>query len=501
MAGESTEKLRDFQGRVPMKLPVPAEPKAAFATWVVRRLKEAGFEAVWAGGCVRDLLLGLRPADYDVATSARPDQVQKLFPRTVAVGAAFGVILVLGRRNEEGQVQVATFREEGPYSDGRRPDSVRFSSMEADARRRDFTINGMFYDPVEQVLYDFVGGRFDLEAKTIRAIGNPRARFKEDKLRLIRALRFAARLQFRLDPETAQAIRDMAAEIVVVSAERILAEWKLMLEHSSRTAGLKLCKEFGLLKHVMPEVDQLDGQGRTEVPEHQEVENLWAHTLSVLDQVGPLWDESRPARKLVATANQSEPLLKALEPSPQRSAPGSIPFCLAMACLCHCLNGSVKQPMEMEQLRRRRRVSVVRRLCQRLRFSNEERLQVEWLVANRSPLLRIELLRPSEWKRLMLEVLFPDLYCLARADALVLGLDISALERAWQYYQDAAPEELNPPPLITGNDLRQLGLPPGPHYAELLQRVRDAQLNGELTDRQSALRQVERWILEQGLLS
>ena len=198
-----------------------------FAIDVVRRLRESGYEALWAGGCVRDELLGLSPADYDVATSARPQQVSAVFRKTVEVGASFGVVEVIGPRRLDGsfpKVQVATFRSDGAYLDGRRPESVRFSSAEEDAQRRDFTINGMFFDPLDGRVIDHVGGQADLKAKVLRAIGDPRARFREDKLRLMRAVRMAARFDFPIEEQTAAAVREMAGEITVVSAERIADE-------------------------------------------------------------------------------------------------------------------------------------------------------------------------------------------------------------------------------------------------------------------------------------
>ncbi|HTI49987.1 MAG TPA: CCA tRNA nucleotidyltransferase, partial [Planctomycetaceae bacterium] len=216
-----------------------SDPKRDFAVDVVRRLQEAGFIALWAGGCVRDFLLGHPPDDYDVATSARPEDVRTLFGkhRTLAIGASFGVILVHGPRGgRTGDVEVATFRTEGPYRDGRRPEHVAFATPEEDALRRDFTINGMFYDPLTDRVLDYVGGRGDLERHVVRAIGEPRARFAEDKLRMLRAVRMTARFDFELDESTAAAVREMSREILVVSSERIAQELKKMLVHVRRAA-------------------------------------------------------------------------------------------------------------------------------------------------------------------------------------------------------------------------------------------------------------------------
>src|SRR6185312_15507402 len=228
-----------------------------FAIEVVRTLQQAGFRALWAGGCVRDELLGLTPHDFDVATDARPEQVMKLFRRSVAVGAAFGVIEVIGPRGPHHQhltVEVATFRSDGAYLDGRRPNSVTFSSPEEDAQRRDFTINGMFFDPLAGQLHDFVGGQADLQARVLRAIGDPIARFNEDKLRVLRAVRIAARFDLTIDAQTLAAAQRIAPQITVVSAERIAEELRKLLAHPNRGRGVKLLAECGLTPVIFPEL-------------------------------------------------------------------------------------------------------------------------------------------------------------------------------------------------------------------------------------------------------
>ena len=227
-----------------------------FAIDVVRRLRESGFEALWAGGCVRDELLGITPADYDVATNAKPDEVQKHFRRTIAIGAAFGVIDVVGPKYDGKylNVQVATFRSDGTYTDGRRPDSVTFGTAEADAQRRDFTVNGLFFDPLDNRLIDYVGGQKDLEAKILRAIGNPIDRFTEDKLRVLRAVRMATRFDLVIDPDTLLAGKSIAPEIGAVSVERIAEELRKLLSHPRRARGVTLLNEFGLILPIFPEL-------------------------------------------------------------------------------------------------------------------------------------------------------------------------------------------------------------------------------------------------------
>lgn len=236
-------------------------PQRVFALEVVTKLRAAGFETYWAGGCVRDQLLGIAPDDYDVATSAKPDEIRNVFGhrRTLAIGASFGVITVLGRRAaHEGQIDVATFRTDAEYSDGRRPDAVHFTTAEHDAQRRDFTINGLFFDPVTSEIVDFVGGREDLERRLVRAIGDPHHRIAEDKLRMLRAVRFAATFDFALDPATLAAIQEMAAQVTTVSAERIGAEIRRMLLGRNRAKAIELLREAKLLSHVLPEVDGLN---------------------------------------------------------------------------------------------------------------------------------------------------------------------------------------------------------------------------------------------------
>lgn len=231
-------------------------PKRKLALDVVRRLRANGHQAVWAGGCVRDMLLGATPEDYDVATDAAPERVRRLFPHTIPVGISFGVVRVIGPR-AGGEIEVATFRSDGAYTDGRRPDSVTFGCPREDAKRRDFTINGMFYDPVADEVLDYVGGRADLENRYLRAIGDPEARFREDKLRLVRAVRFAARLAMTIEPETRAAIQRMAPQIRVVAPERIAQELRKMLVHPRRAEAARLLRETGLLRALFPRLDEL----------------------------------------------------------------------------------------------------------------------------------------------------------------------------------------------------------------------------------------------------
>lgn len=397
-----------------------------FATDVVRTLQRAGFRALWAGGCVRDELLGRTPNDYDVATDARPEQVQKLFRRCLAIGASFGVIEVIGPRyldrgGDHHAVEVATFRSDGTYSDGRRPDVVTFSSPEEDAQRRDFTVNGMFFDPVAGELHDFVGGRADLTAKVLRAIGNPAERFAEDKLRVLRAVRIAARFGLEIDPDTLAAARRMAAEIRVVSAERIAAELRKLLTHATRGRGVRLLREFGLVDPVLPEAP-----------------------------AGPLWDHA--IRVLEALAGRE------------------VSFPLALAAL---LPGVGKAGAEAA--------------ADRLRLSTADKVRAAWLVEKRQYLADAPTMRASLLKPILVHPGIGELLDLHRADAIAGGGSLAAVEFCEAVLRDTPPGELNPPPVVTGEDLIALGMKPGPAFKRLLDAVRAAQLEGRVRTKAEGL--------------
>ncbi|MEX0718929.1 MAG: CCA tRNA nucleotidyltransferase [Planctomycetaceae bacterium] len=391
-----------------------------FAVEVVRRLREAGHVALWAGGCVRDFLLGRTPKDYDVATDARPEQVRELFGkrRTRAVGASFGVILVHGSR-DAGDIEVATFRTEGPYSDSRRPDSVAFATAEEDARRRDFTINGIFYDPLEQRVLDYVGGEEDLGRAIVRAIGDPRARMTEDKLRLLRAVRFAATLDFELESATAEAVREMAPQLHLVSAERIAQELKRMLVDPHRMRAVRLARDLGLLAEIVPELFA----GKIDL-------EPTFHLLQHLD-----------------------------EPR----------FELALAGLLHTVPEYAGE------------------ICRRLRLSNHETDAVVWMSEHRDALDDAATLSKSRLKRLMAHPLFDDLLRLERVKLLAHGADLAPVLFCEEYLRTTPREEIDPPPLVGGADLITLGLAPGPRFKEILETLRDAQLEGTLTTRAEGL--------------
>jgi len=402
-----------------------------FALEVVRKLRDAGFEALWAGGCVRDQVLGLEPHDYDVATNARPEQVQKLFRRTVAVGVSFGVVEALGPKTSNGflKVQVATFRVDGPYDSGRWPTSVRFCSAEEDAKRRDFTINGMFFDPLENRLIDYVGGQADLNAKVLRAIGDPRQRFGEDKLRLLRAVRFAARFELTIEAATAEAIREMAAQITIVSAERIAEELRKLLTNRHRVRGMRLMAEMGLIAPILPELESATS-------------NQWETTLQVLARL-----------------------------------PEEVDFPLTLSALVH------------------RHVDPKRAgiIGERLKLSNAERDRISWLVGKHGALNDAPNMRKSKLTPILIHPDIQDLFLLDRAITQALGASTAHVDFAEESLRQwSASGELNPPPLLTGDDLIQLGIPRGPQYKRLLDAVRDAQLDGVISNKQEALEYLQK---------
>lgn len=434
-----------------------------FAISVVRRLHEAGYEALWAGGCVRDELLGRAPKDYDVATNARPEEVRKIFRRSIPVGASFGVIEVLGPKPLT--VEVATFRSDVSYSDGRHPDAVVFSNARADALRRDFTINGMFFDPLQEKLIDHVGGQDDLKAKVLRAIGDPPQRFREDKLRLLRGVRIASVFGLEIEPATAAAIKAMAGDITVVSAERIAEELRKLLVHPRRARGVHLLRELGLIEPILPELLPMIGlpQGPPAAP----TGDLWDHVLRVLECLG---DE--------------------------------VSFALALAGLLHDVGKPRVRGRTPDRYTFYYHEHVGARLANdialRLRLSNDDRERITWLVEKHIVLCDARQMRTSKLKPLLAHLGIRELLALHRADALAWGKSTDHVEYCEFLLNEWSDTELNPPAVLTGHDLTRHGLEPGPKFKQLLDAVREAQLDGLVKDKQQALELVDRLLAEKG---
>lgn len=428
------------------------ESAREFATDVVRKLRAAGYIALWAGGCVRDLLLGREVSDFDVATSATPEQVRELFgrKRTLSVGQSFGVIIVLGPHKEAGQVEVATFRTEGNYLDGRRPSLVSYSTPEEDAQRRDFTINGMFYDPIDEKIHDFVGGRNDLQRRVLRAIGDPHARMTEDKLRMLRAVRFTATLGFELDEATRDAVSRMAVELTVVSAERIAQELRKVLAHPHRVRGFQLLAELGLVRVIFPELvhDQRGNLAPANLPDGGQT--LWSSFESILNTLANL---------------------------PERAT-----FELALAAILQQLPAPDREPQTHAD-----QVGTVWAITRRLKLSADEMSSVAWLIGHLNAWHDAPWQSQAQLKRLLAHPLSADLRALIRAISCANCLPTEAIDFVDDYVSRHQPSDINPPELLTGKDLIERGLKPGPRFKEILDQVRDAQLNGEIGTREEAL--------------
>ncbi len=415
----------------------------------MRRLRSGGHQALLAGGCVRDLLRGEVPRDYDVATSARPGQVEELFEETRAVGKQFGVCLVI---LDGSPYEVATFRRDWGYSDGRHPDGVTFCEPEQDAMRRDFTINGMFWDPLEDTLLDFVGGRADLERRLVRAIGDPVTRFQEDRLRLLRAARFAARLEFAIEEKTRQAIRSLAHLCADVSPERLQEELRIILTDRDPAGALRLMDELGMLFVLFPELVETKG---CEQPENYHPEgDVFVHTILTVEKLGPHPDFELAMAALLHDIGK-----------PQASRQGG-PKCFPEHC-------EIGRQMTWQ-------------VCRRLRLSNDETERICWLVERHLYFKDAPNMKESTLKRLFAEPGFEQLAELHRADALGSWGRLDGYEYVMDRWRNMPPEVAQPPPLITGDDLIEMGYEPGPLFGKVLDRVREAQLDGLISTAEQA---------------
>ncbi|MFY8216788.1 MAG: CCA tRNA nucleotidyltransferase [Chthoniobacterales bacterium] len=424
---------------------------------IVAKLIGAGYVAMYAGGCVRDRLLGRECHDIDIATSAPPEHVQGLFPRTVAVGAQFGVIVVLEHGME---FQVATFRADGLYVDGRRPESVAFSTPERDAARRDFTVNGVFYDPLTDSYLDFVDGREDLSRRVIRAIGNPNDRFAEDKLRLLRAIRLAATLEFEIDPATWSAVQKLAPEIHTVSAERVRDELVKIFLSPARVRGLDLLDASGLLQQVLPEVAAL--HGCEQPPEFHPEGDVFIHTRIML---GLLSDHvSLPLVLSVLFHDIGKP------PTFMVDETGRIRF-----------NGHEHVGADM-----------TRDLMERLRFSNDVIDDTVLMVKNHMAFKDVQQMRVAKLKRFLARPTIDDELELHRVDCTSSHGMLDNLDFLIHRRDEFAHEPLIPEPLITGRDLIAQGRKPGPEFKEILDAVQTQQLEGTLNSHAEAIDWVAR---------
>jgi poly(A) polymerase len=432
----------------------------ALAERICRTLRDAGHEAYLVGGCVRDILLGREPADYDVATDATPGRVQQLFPRSLAVGAQFGVIVVTedSGAGETLQVEVATFRSDIGYSDGRHPDRVVYaSSPEEDVKRRDFTINALLLDPETNEVLDFVGGRDDLRAGIIRAIGRAEDRFREDKLRMVRAVRFAARFRYAIHSATFSAVTKLAPEVHQVSAERLRDELtKLLIEGAARRA-FELLDETGLLPELLPEIARM--KGVEQPPQFHPEGDVWTHTLLMLEGL------PKPCSATLAWGVLLHDVGK-----PPTFAPPSGP------------GGRIRFDEHVEVGTR-----MAEEICRRFRFSNDDTAQIAALVANHLRFKDAPQMKPSTLKRFVRLDRFEEHLELHRLDCMSSHRNLDNYEFVRRFLAETPAEAVRPPRLLTGDDLISLGLRPGPAFRAILEEVEEAQLNGRITTHEEAI--------------
>lgn len=426
---------------------------------ICARLREEGYQALFNGGCVRDLILGREPADYDVSTDATPERVQQLFPNSLAVGAQFGVIVVVENST---QVEVATFRADIGSADGRHPERVEFSSSpEEDVRRRDFTVNGLLMDPRDGRILDYVGGQADVKARIIRAIGEPELRFEEDKLRIARGVRFAARLGYTIESGTFAAMQKLAPKIRQVSQERLRDELTKMLTEGAARRAFELLDETDLLRELLPEVSRM--KGVPQPPQFHPEGDVWTHTLLMLEKL-----------------------------------PAGVPRTLAWGVLLHDVgkpptfrpasgpNDRIRFDEHVEV-----GVRIAEEICRRFRFSNDDAEQIAALVANHMRFKDVPQMRDSTLKRFARLPRFEEHLELHRLDCLSSHGSLSSYDFVRAFLAKTPPQEVRPPRLLTGDDLRQMGFQPGPKFKEILMFVEDAQLEGRIATREDARRVVQ----------
>lgn len=441
-------------------VPVEIKDIPESACLILNRLKAAGHEAYLVGGCVRDLMRGVPPGDYDIVTSARPEEVCSLFSRTVPVGISFGVVLVI----EGGQkYETATFRTEDSYLDGRRPSHVAFATAEEDIRRRDFTINGLLFDPGAGCIIDYVGGRMDIERRIVRTIGDPEIRFAEDHLRMLRAVRFAANLGYDINSDTLTAIRRHVKDIHRISTERIRDELTKLLTRGGARRGMELLAETGLLGKILPEIAALRGieQPETFHPEG----DVWEHTLRMLALL--------PVEKEVD----------------QR---------LSWGAVLHDVGKAVTRNIDERGVHFyghvQRGEEIARQVMERLRFSGSDMETILELIRCHMLFMNVKEMRPSRLKRFLR---MPDFLLhleLHRLDCLGSHGMLDNYEFCKEKLSEIPEEELRPPRLVTGNDLIDMGFKPGPLFGKILREVEDAQLNGNICSAEDARRLVvDRW--------
>ena len=465
---------------------------------IVHRLQKTGFLAFFVGGCVRDFLMNIQPRDYDIATSAQPNEVMQLFSETIDIGEKFGVIQVM---EGEQSFAVATFRSDGNYDDGRHPTEVRYSlDPKLDVQRRDFTINGLYYDPLTQNLFDFVGGQQDIQSQIIRTIGSPEERFKEDKLRLIRAIRFSAQFGYALETKTRSAILKQAPNIIEVSPERIHDELVKILTEGYSELAINALNENRLLAHILPDVAAL--RGIEQPPQFHPEGDVWTHTMKLLK----LMDQTKISRgiikssgRLVSNSNVvkntvQKTELKKIEISPYPS------MTLAMATLLHDI-GKPKTYEKKDRIRfnghAKLGAEMALEICQQLRFSKRQQKLITELIRDHLKFKDLAQMRPSTLRRFLGQEGFSEHLELHRLDCLGSHGNLDNWKLANHSLSNLQPEEIHPPVLLTGKDLIEMGYLPGPVFKEILNSLKNAQFENELKTSQQA----KQWVLNQFDLS
>jgi poly(A) polymerase len=445
----------------------------AFAEQICQKLREAGYQAFLVGGCVRDILLGHEPADYDVCTDATPEQVLRIFPRSLTVGAKFGVVIVVEDSQTDAlpddagsasdlaapvQVEVATFRSDIGYSDGRHPDSVVLAkSPEQDVKRRDFTINALLMNPETNEVLDFVGGREDLRAGIIRAIGDPVERFREDKLRMVRAVRFASRLHYEIEPKTFRAIQELAPEIGQVSPERLRDELTKLLTEGAARRAFELLDETKLLPQLLPEIARM--KGVEQPPQFHPEGDVWIHTLLMLEKLPTGCSSTLAWGVLLHDVGK-----------PATFTPASGP------------DGRIRFDRHAEVGTR-----MAEEICRRLRFSNDDTEQIAALVASHMKFKDVLQMKPATLKRFARLNRFDEHLELHRLDCSSSHRMLDNYDFVRRFMDETPAEEIRPPRLLTGDDLLAIGLKPGPAFKEILNAVEEAQLNDSISTREEAL--------------
>jgi poly(A) polymerase len=419
---------------------------------IVSRLQSAGFSAFWVGGCVRDFLLGREPHDIDIATDARPEQVEKLFQRTIAVGKKFGVIIVVEGKQ---QFQVATFRSDENYQDGRRPEKVTFSDARADALRRDFTVNALFYDPIANTTHDWVGGEKDLRAKIIRTIGQPEARFGEDHLRLLRAIRFAAQLGFEIEPQTFAAVQALAPKIKLISAERIRDELLKLFRPPHAARGLDLLRDSGLMERVLPEL--VATLTCDQSPNYHPEGTVYNHIRLMLSQLPP-------------------------------DAPVTLPWAVILHDIGKPPTASVDEKNGLIHFYGHEKIGadMAREILNRLRFPKKEIEEAVVCVRQHMQFKDVKEMRTATLRRLLLRETFPLELELHKLDCLGSHRSLDHYDFLVEQAKELEKKPEIRPPLLKGEDLIALGMEPGPALGELLHEIREKQLSDELTTKREA---------------